>query len=206
MKNSIDSNYELVLIIGDLHIPTRISCINDEIKKTLQLKKFQHIICTGNIGNHDTLDFLKTLCSNSGNFHLVKGDQESTEILDINKNVSEIKTFKIGEFNISLINGFQLVPWNDIESFNSIQRQTGCDILVSGFTHKQEILQWEGKYYINPGTLTGAYSPLINDPPPSFIVLVISGDICILYQYEFNSSLKIFDIKKFEINKIKLEL
>ncbi len=197
-----DSNYDLVLVTGDLHIPARVSTINEEIKNLLQLKKFQHVICTGNIGSKDALDFLKSLC-NSSNFHLVKGDLATDEELE--NSLQETKTVKIGDFNISLINGFQLLPWSDIEALSSVQRQTGCDILVSGYTHKQEVINYEGKYFINPGSLTGAYSPLVNDPASGFMVLVISGDVCFLYQYEFNSTLKNFEVKKLEINKNKSE-
>jgi vacuolar protein sorting-associated protein 29 len=208
MKNpdSINQiNYELVLVTGDIYIPKRIESLNEELKKVLKLKKFQHILCTGNVGNIETLHFLKSLCSNSSNFHLVKGDQEDEEILKNYNNLPETKVLKIGEFNIAVINGYQLVPWSDIETLNSAQKQSGCDILVSGYTHKQEILQLEGKYFINPGSLTGAYSPLVNDPPAGFMVLLISGDLCYLYSYEFNPTIKNFEVKKTEINKNKLE-
>jgi vacuolar protein sorting-associated protein 29 len=116
-----------------------------------------------------------------------------------------MKTLQIGEFCITLINGHQIVPWGDYESLSSIQKQTGCDLLISGYTHKQEVVNREGKYFINPGSLTGAYSPLVNDPVPGFMVLVISGDVCVLYQYEMSSNMKTFEVKKIEINKNKSE-
>ena len=52
---------------------------------------------------------------------------------------------------------------------------------------KQQITQHGGKYFINPGSITGAYSPMM-DPSatvtPSFILLSIQGSQCTSYVYE----------------------
>ena len=37
-------------------------------------------------------------------------------------------------------------------------RQLNVDILVTGHTHDNKVMKYEGKYYINPGSITGAYS------------------------------------------------
>jgi vacuolar protein sorting-associated protein 29 len=39
-----------------------------------------------------------------------------------------------------------------------MQRQLDCDILISGHTHALNVQQYDGRYFINPGSLTGAYS------------------------------------------------
>jgi len=57
-----------------------------------------------------------------------------------------------------------------------VQRELDCDILVSGHTHENSILSHEGKYFINPGSATGAYSPLTSMTTPSFILMAIQGD------------------------------
>ena len=41
-----------------------------------------------------------------------------------------------------------------------LQRQLDVDILIFGHTHKFEAYEHEGKFYINPGSATGAYNPL----------------------------------------------
>jgi putative phosphoesterase len=38
-----------------------------------------------------------------------------------------------------------------------MQRQLDVDILISGHTHKNEVNEYEGKWFINPGSVTGAY-------------------------------------------------
>ena len=42
---------ELVLVIGDFHLPMRAVDIPDKFKELLVPGKIQHVICTGNIGN-----------------------------------------------------------------------------------------------------------------------------------------------------------
>lgn len=52
------------------------------------------------------------------------------------------------------------MPWGDPESLALIQRQLDVDILISGHTHKFEAYEHENKFYINPGSATGAYNAL----------------------------------------------
>lgn len=62
--------------------------------------------------------------------------------------------FMIKEFP----SGF-LTMFNDVPLFQ-IRRQLDVDVMISGHTHKLEAYEKEGKFYINPGSVTGAYSPL----------------------------------------------
>lgn len=57
-----------------------------------------------------------------------------------------------------MTHGHQVVPWDDIEALSTMQRQLDCDILISGHTHALNVQQYDGRYFINPGSLTGAYS------------------------------------------------
>lgn len=66
----------------------------------------------------------------------------------------------VGQFRIGLTHGHQVVPWGDPESLALIQRQLDVDILISGHTHKFEAYEQENKFYINPGSATGAYNAL----------------------------------------------
>lgn len=66
----------------------------------------------------------------------------------------------MGQFRIGLCHGHQMVPWGDTESLALVQRQLDVDILISGHTHKFEAFEHENKFYINPGSATGAYNAL----------------------------------------------
>ena len=150
---------ELVLLVSDLFIPLKTSDIYSQFKSILLPNKIQHIICLGNIGNQQTFDWLHSL---SNDFHVIKGDY------DINRNFPDRKAIQIGNFRIGIIHGHQIIPMGDLEILSNIQRELDCDILVSGYTHQLSVNTKENKLYINPGSLTGALSPLIEDSVPIF--------------------------------------
>uniref|UniRef100_A0A8C5LGK6 Vacuolar protein sorting-associated protein 29 n=1 Tax=Jaculus jaculus TaxID=51337 RepID=A0A8C5LGK6_JACJA len=125
----------LVLVLGDLHIPHRCNSLLAKFKKLLVPGKIQHILCTGN------------LCTKERD-------------LDENLNYQEQKVVTVGQFKIGLIHGHQVIPWGDMASSALLQRQFDVDILISGHTHKFEAFEHENKFYINPGSATGAYNAL----------------------------------------------
>jgi vacuolar protein sorting-associated protein 29 len=83
--------------------------------------------------------------------HVVSGG------FDDDSSYPESKIIQIGQFKIGLTHGHQIVPWADAHSLAMIQRQMDVDILISGHTHKNEVNEYEGKWFINPGSITGAY-------------------------------------------------
>jgi len=62
---------QLVLVIGDFHIPHRTASVPAKFKKLLVPGKIQHILCTGNLCNRDTFDYLKSVAND---VHVVRGD------------------------------------------------------------------------------------------------------------------------------------
>jgi len=113
------------------------------------------------------------------NVHVVKGG------FDDDASLPESKVIQIGQFKIGLIHGHQIVPWGDAHALAMVRRQLDVDILISGHTHRNEVNMSEGKYwFINPGSITGAYSTLTTDVTPSFILLAIQGPKVVIYQYE----------------------
>ena len=88
-----------------------------------------------------------------------------------------------------------------MEALAAVQRQLDVDILVSGHTHQQQIKQYDGKYFINPGSATGAYSATASKPNPSFILIAVQGDDIVAFLYELvNDDVQItsleFSLKK----------
>ena len=77
-----------------------------------------------------------------------------------NVNYPEQKVVTVGQFRVGLTHGHQVVPWGETESLAMVQRQLDVDILITGHTHKFEAFEHENRFYINPGSATGAYSPL----------------------------------------------
>ena len=182
-------NSEIVLLVGDMLVPQRISDLNEQFKALLTPNKINHILCLGNMGSNESYDWLRSL---SNNFHCVKGDY------DLDESMPETKCVQIGEFKIGIIHGHQIIPSGDINSLCNIQRQLGCNILVSGYTHEFDIKVKDNALFINPGSISGAFSPFIKDNSPSFILLALQGDIAILYIYLLNNDNTKYDVKKIE--------
>ncbi|XP_017347270.1 vacuolar protein sorting-associated protein 29 isoform X1 [Ictalurus punctatus] len=171
-----DAQYrDLVLVLGDLHIPHRCNTLPAKFKKLLVPGKIQHILCTGNLCTKESYDYLKTL---AGDVHIVRGD------FDENLNYPEQKVVTVGQFKIGLIHGHQVIPWGDMASLALLQRQLDVDILISGHTHKFEAFENENKFYINPGSATGAYNALESNIIPSFVLMDIQASTVVTYVYQ----------------------
>ena len=166
---------ELALVVGDFHIPLRASHIPVKFQSMLVPNKIQHVLCTGNLVSNEQYEELRNLAPN---VHIVRGG------FDENTSFPETKVVQIGQFKIGLIHGHQVVPWGDINSLSMVRRQLDVDILISGHTHQNEIHQIEDKWFINPGSITGAYSTLATEVVPSFILLAVQGPKVVVYQYE----------------------
>lgn len=162
----------LTLLIGDFHIPERVIEVPSKFKKLLapnpQLvpsnSKISKVVCLGNITNSvETLKFLHDL---SPEFHLVRGEYDDTVILNqqltnLNKTATTIpfhKTILVDNLRIGFTNGYQIIPKNDPLSLLTLARELNVDILVWGGTHKVEAYTLDGKFFINPGSATGAFS------------------------------------------------
>ena len=70
---------ELVLLIGDHHIPQRSLSIPEPFQRMLVPNKMQHVVCTGNIGSLEEYERLRELVGGSGgsNVHCVAGEYDA---------------------------------------------------------------------------------------------------------------------------------
>ena len=78
--------------------------------------------------------------------------------------------------------------FNKVEIFfvalATVNRQLDCDILITGHTHKFEAYEHENRFYVNPGSITGAYSALDSELTPSFILMDIQSATVVTYVYQ----------------------
>lgn len=75
---------------------------------------------------------------------------------------------KVGDFRIGCCSGYTIVPKNDPVSLLVLARQLNVDILLWSGTHNVEAYTLEGKFFVNPGSCTGAFNsdwPIMNEPP-----------------------------------------
>eukprot|EP00040_Diaphanoeca_grandis_P024910 m.137609 g.137609 ORF g.137609 m.137609 type:complete len:183 (-) comp29930_c1_seq1:379-927(-) len=164
----------LVLVIGDMHVPHRSNDVPQKFKKLLVPGKIQHVLCTGNLCTKESFDYLKTLASD---VHVVQGDFDEESYPDQ-------KVVTVGQFRIGLCHGHQIVPWGDHDAISIQQRTLDVDIMITGATHKFEAYESEGKFFVNPGTATGAYSAINNAVVPSFVLMDIQAANIVLYVYQ----------------------
>ena len=177
-------NPELVLVVGDMFVPQRAPDIDPQFKAILIPNKLQHVLSLGNIGSRESYDWLRSL---SNDFHGVKGDYDTGDM-------PEKKLVTIGEFKIGMIHGHQVLPLGDVESLSGIARELDCDIFISGNTHQIGVQVLDNKLFINPGSISGAFSNFVADPSPSFILAII-------YLYVLNDRTQKFEVSKVEYRK-----
>jgi vacuolar protein sorting-associated protein 29 len=61
------------------------------------------------------------------------------------------------------------------------------DLLISGHTHTFQAVEYDGKFFVNPGSATGAWTGLTDaphDPTPSFALMDIQGPVITTYVYQ----------------------
>ena len=94
-----------------------------------------------------------------------------------------------------------MTPWGDLEALAAIQRNLDCDILIHGHTHEFMVQQYDGKYFINPGSATGSYSPLNSNVCPSFILMAIKEEEVVIFNYLIVSGELKIDRVELNLNK-----
>uniref|UniRef100_A0A9J2PCB6 Vacuolar protein sorting-associated protein 29 n=1 Tax=Ascaris lumbricoides TaxID=6252 RepID=A0A9J2PCB6_ASCLU len=166
---------QLVLIIGDFHIPHRCHNVSAKFRKLLVPNKMQHVICTGNLCTKETLDYLRSLASD---VHVVRGDFD-----DVSANYPDTKVITVGQFRIGLCHGHQIIPWGDTRALELVARQLDVDVMVSGHTHVCRTFEHEGRFFVNPGSATGAFTPLQSEVIPSFALLDVQASTLVTYLY-----------------------
>ncbi|KAI4756895.1 hypothetical protein E4T52_09066 [Aureobasidium sp. EXF-3400] len=179
----------LVLCLGDLFIPDRANARHSR---------------KGNLTSPSVYTFLRNLAPD---LQLVKGDFDislstpaaaaptayapPTEAPPIPTALSKVVTH--GGLRIGFTHGHTIVPPGDPDSLLIAARQMDVDVLCWGGTCKFEAYEMEGKFFINPGSATGAVSWSTDAEldangeeisTPSFVLMDVQGDVLVLYVYQ----------------------
>jgi len=149
----------LVLCIGDLHIPYRTHDIPAAFRRLLTPGKITQVLSTGNICDRETYEWLAGIVGGMGGVKGVRGGWDENPALPPSLVVSH------PPLRIGVIQGHQAVPLGDTDALSSIARKLDVDVLFSGGTHRFEAFEYEGRFFINPGSATGAYCGIWNSAP-----------------------------------------
>lgn len=168
------SNYNmLTLAIGDFFIPERVIELPPKFCKLLAPNapsfpsnpKISQVLCLGNITQSaSTLRFLHDL---SPSFHIVRGEFDNYHILtqqlahlgqETENPLPFYKVVTADNFRIGITSGYQDVPRHDPLLLLTFAREIDVDILIWGGSHNVEAYTLDNKFFINPGSATGAYN------------------------------------------------
>lgn len=183
---STSSFGELVLVLGDAHLPERTSAIPAAFQRMLVPGRMKHVLCIGSPIIDDPVYQL------APNVIFTTGQQQ---------------VVTIGGFRIGLVPDVVLPLSNSIAS---LQRQLQVDVLITGRAHSPqvEIISKDGSSasfcHIQPGSITGAPSGYCNENEtvePSFVLLAVNGDSMVCYVYELNDTGNDVVVSKTEFSK-----
>ncbi|KAJ4424496.1 Vacuolar protein sorting-associated protein 29 [Gnomoniopsis sp. IMI 355080] len=172
----------LILVIGDLHIPDRALDIPPKFKKLLAPGKIAQTLCLGNLTDKPTYEYLRSV---SPDLKIVKGrfDVEATS-LPLTQVVAH------GSLRIGFLEGFTLVS-NEPDLLLAEANKLDVDVLCWGGTHRFECFEYMDKFFVNPGSATGAFSTgwgtaegEDGEVVPSFCLMDVQGISLTLYVYQ----------------------
>jgi vacuolar protein sorting-associated protein 29 len=161
-------------------------------------------LCLGNLTDRETFEFLRAIAPD---LQIVKGDFDTEA-----PNLALSRVVTHGSLRIGFTHGHTIIPPGDADSLLIAARQMDVDVLLWGGTHRFEAFELEGKFFVNPGSATGAMStgwwPEDEDPTPSFVLMDVSqdrpfmntlltsppiqvqGDVLVLYVYQLRKDTK----------------
>lgn len=138
-----------IVIISDIHdnLVNLEKCLNWCRKNNVK-----NIICCGDITNSETLKYLADKFK--GTIYLVRGNIELYKKQEVEryKNIDYLN--KIGQINI---NNKKISFCHEQYLVNEVLKQSHCDIIFYGHTHKPWIEERDGVKIVNPGTLAGLF-------------------------------------------------
>ncbi|ELU45196.1 retrograde transporter [Rhizoctonia solani AG-1 IA] len=190
----------MVLVAHDL--PTK-------FKKLLVPGKIQQIVCTGNVCDGETYEYLRTVAAD---VHVVRGD------FDDNPAYPMSLTLRHPPLTLGVVHGHQCGPAGDIDALHGIflsygwelargiqpgTARSGCPTVGYGSYGLRlaarklifmrgprfSAVEHQGVFFVNPGSATGAWSGMEYyssglSSTPSFLLLDIQGPAVVTYVYQ----------------------
>jgi len=170
----------LVLVIGDLHIPDRAIDIPAKFKKLLTPGKIGQTLCLGNLTDVSTYTYLRGL---SPDLKIVRG------IYDVDAHslpLSQVVTH--GSLRIGFLEGFTVVGRQEADLLLAEANKLDVDVLCWGGTHRFDAFEYGDKFFVNPGSATGAepigWMEEGEEVVPSFCLMDVQGISLTLYVYQ----------------------
>ncbi|KAG6111510.1 hypothetical protein E4U13_004813 [Claviceps humidiphila] len=147
-------------------------------KKLLAPGKIGQTLSLGNLTDKQTYEYLRSI---TPDLKIVKGrcDVEATSLP-----LTQVVTH--GSIRIGFLEGFTLVS-SEPDLLLAEANRLDVDVLCWGGTHKFDAFEYMDKFFVNPGSATGAYLNSWGegeDPTPSFCLMDVQGISLTLYVYQ----------------------
>ena len=109
----------------------------------------------------------------------MRGDFDVASSLGETVNPAQLPLSKVvqhGSLRIGFTHGHTILPPGDADSLLIAARQMDVDVLLWGGTGRFEAYEMEGKFFVNPGSATGAvtWGWDKEEPVPSFVLMDVS--------------------------------
>ncbi|KAJ2024899.1 Vacuolar protein sorting-associated protein 29 [Coemansia sp. IMI 209128] len=179
----------LILVVGDMHIPQSAADIPAKFRRLLVPGKINQILCTGNLTDRATHDYLRNI---TPAVHVARGAFDD-RAFPVSHRIEE-QGLRLG-----LVNGHLMVPNGDVDTLAATARLMDVDVLVTGNTHRFEAYEEQGRFFINPGSITGACSALDAQSVPSFVLMEVKLRHVVAYVYQLVNDEVVVD--RIEYNK-----
>ncbi|RDA87210.1 hypothetical protein CP532_2538 [Ophiocordyceps camponoti-leonardi (nom. inval.)] len=173
----------LILVIGDLHIPDRALDLPPKFKKLLAPGKIGQTLCLGNLTDKHTYEYLRSVAPD---LKMVKGrfDVEASSLP-----LTQVVTH--GGIRIGFLEGFTIVS-SEPDLLLAEANRLDVDVLCWGGTHRFDAFEYMDKFFVNPGSATGAYCNGWDlkdgeSPTPSFCLMDVQGISLTLYVYQLRT-------------------
>lgn len=140
-----------------------------QFKKLLAPGKIGQTLCLGNLTDKHTYEYLRSI---TPDLKIVKGrnDVEATSLP-----LTQVVTH--GSIRIGFLEGFTLVS-SEPDLLLAEANRLDVDVLCWGGTHKFDAFEYMDKFFVNPGSATGAFlnswGGVGEDPTPSFCLMDVS--------------------------------
>jgi vacuolar protein sorting-associated protein 29 len=140
-----------------------------QFKKLLAPGKISQTLCLGNLTDKHTYEYLRGITSE---LKIVKG---RFDVEAVSLPLEQVVTH--GSLRIGFLEGFTLVS-NEPDLLLAEANKLDVDVLCWGGTHRFECFEYMDKFFINPGSATGAYSTAWSKEDeeivPSFCLMDVS--------------------------------
>lgn len=154
---------KVILVLGDTHIPDRVTEIPRKLKSFIEHASFDLVLSTGDLTSQEVLSWMKKLAP----LKVVKGNMDYLPLPE--KEVLHLPPVKIG-----IIHGTGIWPRGDTTQLLRVAENLGTRILISGHTHHPDVKLAGGTLLLNPGSATGAWGGSSDWGSPSVMTLTLT--------------------------------